>query len=217
METEQVAEIPKSGCGTAPRLDRETCKAFRVTPEESEALVAYVCRILAGVLENQTSVDILGFGSFRVKAYRPIRPGPEARESVVEAPYLGPVEFSPSPLLIRQLRSGALERSLVPRSDLLYSALRKDNQVPRGQIPHLIKAVFRALTAALIQNALVSLPGIGCLVVRRRPPTVRYNVETETVEAVAGPPDLYLRSSIPFLVRVLSGRHAPRAGAQEPA
>ncbi len=205
MVGEREAETASAGCGGAIRLDRESCRAFRVTPEESEALVSYACGVLADVIASEESVTVNGFGSFKVRPYRLARPDREALDSSVEVPYLGPVDFSASALLIRQLRLGALERSVVPRSDALYSAIRKDNRVPRGQIPHLIKAVFRALTVSLIKDNLVSLPGIGCLVVRQRPPTVRYNVETEAIEVFPGDPALFLRSSSPFLMRVMAG------------
>ncbi len=202
MTHELNRDSDQTACANGLRLDRELCRVFHVAPEESDRLVRYVCETLAGVICRHPVVDVLGFGSFKVKLYRPIRPARVGDDSFVEAPYLGPVEFAASALLVRQIRSRALERSVVPRCDLLYSAIRKDNWVQRGQIPVLIKGVFKALTAALITDNLVALPGIGCLVVRRRPPVVRYNAETEKVEVLPGDPTLFLRLASPFLVRI---------------
>ncbi len=201
----------RSGEGSLVRLDAETSRVLGVPVEESATLIEYVCERLAELIRKDLLVDVLGFGSFRVKLYRPIRPARMGDDSFVEAPYLGPVEFSPGALLLRQLRTQRLEPSVVPRCDALYSMLRKDNRIRRGRIPLLIKGTFKSFTAALIEENLVELPAIGCLVVRNRPPVVRYNLETRAVEVLPGDPALFLRLSSRFLAKI-PARSVPTGG-----
>lgn len=183
-------------------MDDETREFLETFRKDSGQLTSYVSETLADLLCKSGWVEILGFGTFRVKLYRPFRPARLGDHSFVEAPYVGPVEFSPSALLLRQLHDGEVDASIVARCDELYTRLRDDEQVSRGKIPLVIKSVFHELTASLIERRMAELPSIGCLHVRRRPVSVAYDPASSSVKATNGRPTLILRLSKELIDRI---------------
>ena len=159
-------------------LDPESCDLLGVQLSENQALIAHVCDALASLLKQGHNVEVMSFGTFRLRTYRPLNPPLLGDYSFVEAPYGGPLEFIPSATLLRQLETEQLDASQAPRCDHLYSVLREDPRLPRSKVPLLIKLAFRGFLEVLLAHQSVRVPHIGHLVVQRRPNTFRLDVHT---------------------------------------
>lgn len=159
-------------------LDPESCDLLGVPLTENRALITLVCDALASVLKQGHNVEVMAFGTFRLRTYRPLNPPLLGDYSFVEAPYGGPLEFIPSATLLRQLETEQLDSSQAPRCDQLYSMLRDDPRLPRAKVPLLIKLTFRGFLEVLLAHQSVLMPHIGQLVVQRRPNTFRLDVHS---------------------------------------
>jgi len=183
-------------------LDEESLEALGVDAPNGEMLIVAVCRALGDMVATGQMVEILSFGKFVARLFRPATPARLGDNSFVEAPYLGPVEFIASALLQRQVDSGQFDPSLVARCDALFAILREDPRMPRGKIPLLIKGTFRAMTFVLTLHNLVELPGFGFLVVRPRPNRLLIDAAAQQVRTLTGFKSILLRPCPELIARL---------------
>lgn len=167
-------------------LDPESCDLLGISQHDNRAMIALVCEALATLLVDGHHVDVVSFGTFKLRTYRPVAPPLLGDFSFVETPYSGPVEFVPAATLLRQIDSEQLDASQAPRCDQLYSVLRDDPRLPRAKVPQLIKLTFRVLLEVLLAHQSVLMPHIGHLTLQRRPNTFRLDTRSGELKVQSG-------------------------------
>lgn len=186
----------------APTLDPESCDLLGVPLSRAQALIERVCQLTAELVLAGQTVEVLSFGIFRLRRFRPSSPPLLRDDGFVEAPYGGPIEFIPNPSLLRQLDADSLDSGQLARCELLFNGLRDDPNIPRGKAPQLIKLCFRVITEVLLEYHSAQLPGLGTLLKRRRPPELRLDARTGEMRVKAQLHYVFLYPSPTLLARI---------------
>lgn len=187
-----------------PELDPESCDLLGIGPHEATEPVLWVCEALACLLKQGQTIEITSFGIFKFRPWRPARPRQLGRQSPIETPYPGPVEFVPSATLLRQLEREMLDSSQMVRCDALFNQLRDDARLPKGKGPVVIRLVFRTLTEVLMEHAQAPLPGVGLLIQVRRPLELKVDVRAWEVRSKSPRPHVHFCPT-PALLEGLPG------------
>lgn len=217
-ELQEPFQRDRGSLSDTPRiaeLDPESCDLLAIPLSASQFMVQRVCEGLTELLIQGRTVEVLAFGTFRVRPFRPLRPALLGDFSFVEAPYSGPVDFIPSALLIRQLESEQLDAAQVPRCDALYTTLRDDPELPKGKVPQLIKMVFRALADVLMAHNTVLMPSLGFLTLRPRPNELRVDVASGSLHVRSGLKTVQLHA-LPSMAERIPGLVLPRTVVAPP-
>lgn len=187
-----------------PELDPESCDLLGIPSYQARDAVAWVCEALAGLLEQGQSVEISSFGLFRFRPWRPAHPRQLGKQTPIETPYPGPLEFVASPSLMRQLEREMLDSTQIVRCDALFNVLRDDSRLPKGKGPLVIRLVFRTLTEVLMEHRVVRLPEVGLLMQLRRPIELKVDVRAWEVRARPPRPVVFFHP-VPRLLNALPG------------
>ena len=194
----------QSATSREPELDPESCDLLGIPSHQARDAVAWVCEALANLLQQGQSVEVSSFGMFRFRPWRHSHPRQLGRQTPIETPYPGPLEFVASPSLVRQLEREMLDSTQIVRCDALFNVLRDDSRLPKGKGPLVIRLVFRTLTEVLMEHWVVKLPTVGVLLRLRRPLELKVDVRAWEVRVRPPRPAVFFHP-VPSLLDALPG------------